>query len=234
MAIILQHNLRPNSSMAEDCNHPDYDFTQRPTVPSPQTYQENLAKIEESRDQNDYERNRKRTGLSKPSILSGLVHTLMLLIPMCFTLDLMHLIFINICELLLSMWRGTMTCESTDSKTSWDWIVLTGEAWIAHGKLVAAATQYFPSSFHRPPRNPAEKISSGYKATEYFLYVFGLGPGPLSWSFTQEILATFLQACAWCTNIDSKVYQGDPTPRSAFIHHPVCSGVRAHVLSTPS
>ncbi|EDR01214.1 uncharacterized protein LACBIDRAFT_312312 [Laccaria bicolor S238N-H82] len=36
---------------------------------------------------------------------------------------------------------------------------------------------YFPSSFHRPPRNPAEKINSGYKATEYFHYLFGLSPG---------------------------------------------------------
>jgi hypothetical protein len=53
---------------------------------------------------------------------------------------------------------------------------LTGDTWQEHGKLVGAATVYFPSSFHRAPRNPAEKISSGYKATEYFLYIFGLGP----------------------------------------------------------
>ncbi|KAJ6576383.1 hypothetical protein B0H10DRAFT_2236364 [Mycena sp. CBHHK59/15] len=31
-------------------------------------------------------------------------------------------------------------------------------------------------SFDRPPRNPAEKISSGYKAWEFLLYFFGLGP----------------------------------------------------------
>ncbi len=43
-------------------------------------------------------------------------------------------------------------------------------------KLVAATTHYFPSLFHCPPRNPAKKISSGYKATEYYLYLFGLGP----------------------------------------------------------
>ena len=65
----------------------------------------------------------------------------------------------------------------TDSKLTWDWATLTGDTWIQHGKLVAAATQYFPPSFHRPPRNPAEKISSGYKATEWYLYIFGLGPG---------------------------------------------------------
>ncbi|KAJ8089822.1 hypothetical protein PM082_018398 [Marasmius tenuissimus] len=40
---------------------------------------------------------------------------------------------------------------------------------------VAAATPFIPISFDRPPRDPAEKISSGYKAWE-FLYFFGLGP----------------------------------------------------------
>ena len=78
----------------------------------------------------------------------------------------MHLIM-NLAELLISHWRGTMPFDrTTDSKLTWDWATLTGDTWIQHGKLVAAATQYFPSSFHRPPRNPAEKISSGYKATE--------------------------------------------------------------------
>ena len=36
---------------------------------------------------------------------------------------------------------------------------------------------FFPSSFGRPPRNPAEKLSSGYKAWELLLYIYGLGPG---------------------------------------------------------
>lgn len=44
------------------------------------------------------------------------------------------------------------------------------------GKLVAQTTPYIPGSFDRPPRNPAEKISSGYKAWEFLLYFFGLGP----------------------------------------------------------
>ena len=89
----------------------------------------------------------------------------------------MHLIM-NLSELLISHWRGTIPFDRmTDSKLTWDWATLTGDTWIQHGKLVATATQYFPSSFHHPPRNPAEKISSGYKATEWYLYIFGLGPG---------------------------------------------------------
>ena len=38
-------------------------------------------------------------------------------------------------------------------------------------------TPYLPGSFDRTPRNPAEKINSGYKAWEYLMYIFGLGPG---------------------------------------------------------
>ncbi|KAF8154953.1 hypothetical protein B0H34DRAFT_660517 [Crassisporium funariophilum] len=89
----------------------------------------------------------------------------------------MHLFGMNMGELLIPVWRGTFKCESTDDKATWDWATLVGDTWQSHGKLVAAATKYFPSFFHRPPRNPAEKISSGYKATEYYLYLFGLGPG---------------------------------------------------------
>lgn len=169
-------HLCPNHSTAEDSNYPDYDFSSLPLLPSPETYKQNISLLVSSRDQQDYEHNRKLTGLSKPSILSGLVESMMLSLPKTSTLDLMHAGFINIQELLIPLWRGTLKCELTDSKELWDWAVLTGPTWITHGKQVAAATPYFPSSFHRPPRNPAEKISSGYKATEYFLYVFGLGP----------------------------------------------------------
>jgi hypothetical protein len=60
---------------------------------------------------------------------------------------------------------------------AWDWAVLQGEIWKKHGQAVAAATPYLPGSFDRPPHNPAEKINSGYKAWEFLMYVFGLGPG---------------------------------------------------------
>ncbi|KAF8183845.1 hypothetical protein K438DRAFT_1974872 [Mycena galopus ATCC 62051] len=66
-----------------------------------------------------------------------------------------------------------------DSRTAWDWVVLTGETWERHGKAVANCTKWIPGSFDRPLRNPAEKISSGYKAWEFMLYFFGLGPALL-------------------------------------------------------
>jgi hypothetical protein len=55
--------------------------------------------------------------------------------------------------------------------------VLTGETWVEHGKVVAAATPYLPGLFDCPPRDPALKISSGYKAWEFLMYLYGLSPG---------------------------------------------------------
>ena len=169
-------HLRPNNYTVRDCNHHDIDIRNLST-PSSITYQQDILKVVSSLDQNHYQTIRKETGISKPTILSGLVNDLMVPVPCCFPLDLMHLIFINLGELLIPLWRGTMKCDVTDDLSSWDWATLTGDAWQAHGKVVADATPFFPLSFHRPPRNPAEKISSGYKATEYFHYLFGLGPG---------------------------------------------------------
>jgi hypothetical protein len=54
---------------------------------------------------------------------------------------------------------------------------LTGETWVEHGKTVATATPYLPGSFDHLPQNPALKISSGYKAWEFLMYLYGLGPG---------------------------------------------------------
>ena len=89
----------------------------------------------------------------------------------------MHLVSLNLTDLIVSLWRGTIDCDLSDDRASWDWAVLKGDTWKLHGKCVADATPYLPGSFDRPPRNPAEKISSGYKAWEFLLYIFALGPG---------------------------------------------------------
>src|SRR5882762_10470684 len=90
-------------------------------------------------------------------------------IPNCFPLDLMHLVSLNIPDLLLSLWRGTLYHEKNDDKSTWDWAVLRGDIWKDHGKVVASTTPQLPGSFDRPPRNPAEKMSSGYKAWKFLL-----------------------------------------------------------------
>ena len=58
----------------------------------------------------------------------------------------------------------------------WDWVVLKGGIWKAHGKDVANTAPWFPRSFDHIPHNPAEKLSSGYKAWEPLVYFYGLGP----------------------------------------------------------
>lgn len=170
-------HLCPSKNTIEDCNHPDVDLRTLTRL-SPEQYQEQLSIVVNSLDQNEYEKNRKETGISKPSILSGLVSDYTFPIPSCFTIDIMHLFCLNIGDLLVQLWRGELKIDlEADKKTDWTWATLVGDVWTQHGQLVAAATPYFPSSFHRPPRNPAEKINSGYKASKFFLYLFGLGPG---------------------------------------------------------
>ena len=89
--------------------------------------------------------------------------------------DIMHLI-LNFANLLMNLWRGKFDCSSTDSRTSWTWVVLQGDIWKTHGQDVANCTPYLPGSFDRPPQNPAEKINNGYKVWEFLLYIFRLGP----------------------------------------------------------
>jgi hypothetical protein len=134
-------HLRPNGINADDCNHADYNFRGVPQNPSVETYQANIAKVVASINQADYEKNRKTTGLSKPSIISGLSLSKTLSVPHCFTVDLMHLLTLNLGELFIPLWRGELKCENTEDKNSWDWVVLTGDAWVKHGKLVAATAQ---------------------------------------------------------------------------------------------
>ncbi|KDQ57311.1 hypothetical protein JAAARDRAFT_178964 [Jaapia argillacea MUCL 33604] len=91
----------------------------------------------------------------------------------------MHLIALNLTDLLLALWRGTLDCGRTDDRESWDWAVLKDEVWREHGEDVAGTTSYLPGCLQNPPRNPAEKMTSGYKAHEFLTYVFGLGPALL-------------------------------------------------------
>ncbi|SRR6266702_3127703 len=95
-------HLKPNNYTVWDCNHPNIDICNLGTLSSAD-YQQKLFKVISLTDQNDYERNHKETGISKPSVLSGLVEDLMFPLPRCFALDLMHL-FLNLGELFIPLW----------------------------------------------------------------------------------------------------------------------------------
>lgn len=167
--------LKPESADATS-NHPDV----QPAEYAHKTffnYENQLKYVTESPNKTQYKNRRLETGIVKPGIFLGLqpehTHT----IPRCFGYDIMHLISLNIPELLLSLWRGTIETSDRDDRISWDFAVLQGPVWKNHGTDVASMTPYLPGSFDRPPRNPAEKINSGYKAWEYLMYIYGLGPG---------------------------------------------------------
>ena len=89
----------------------------------------------------------------------------------------MHQPLINLTALLLDLWCARPGTRDFDRTTVWPWAVLRGDVWMRHGQSVAQAAKYLPTSFGRVPRNPQEKISSGYKAWELLYYIYGEGPG---------------------------------------------------------
>jgi hypothetical protein len=168
--------LKPHNYAVSGCDHDDVEIPAIPQSTS-ERYLENLEYLRQSPNQTQYKARRLETGISKPTIFSGLPPQRVLGIPGCFGSDIMHLTALNIPDLLISLWCGTMNCEKTDNKDTWTWATLQGNVWKEHGQQVADATPYLPGSFDRPPRNPVEKINSGYKAWEHLMYIYGLGPG---------------------------------------------------------
>jgi len=87
-------------------------------------------------------------------------------------MDLMHLISINIPQHLIHIWRNTTEAKFLYTGEKPDFIVLDQERiWRSHGELVTSTHQYLPASIDRPPRNPAEKINTRYKACEFLMYM---------------------------------------------------------------
>ena len=160
-----------------DYHHPDIDVA---TISSPNVneYLTNLRNVLQATTMTAFKELRLETGISCPSICLGLQAGLMLPVPSCFPIDLMHLCSINIPQLMIDIWRNKIEPKvDITAPTKPDFIVLdTSDVWKAHGALVASARPYLPSSFDRAPRDPALKINSGYKACEFQLYFWVLGP----------------------------------------------------------
>lgn len=170
--------LKPVDYDINGCLHEDVDFKDIPEA-SCDRYHHNLRHLVSSRNEAQYRLRRLETGISKPSIFSGLDARFTLGLPKSAGSDIMHLGALNLSDLMISLWRGTIDCTQPDDKDTWTWLVLKGDIWQSHGKSVADALYFLPSSFERPPRNIAEKLTSGYKAWEFLLYLYGLGPGLL-------------------------------------------------------
>jgi hypothetical protein len=159
-------------------------------------YEHNLEHVIRCTTNAEYELVRLETGISKPSIFCGFDSNRILLVPLCFSSDIMHIAAINTGDLLIPLWRGSFRVETTDNKSTWAWAVLKKEIWKAHDTLIADATPYLPGSFNHPPHNPTEKISSGYKAWEWLLYLDGMAPATLYCIFPEPYWSNFCHL-AW-------------------------------------
>jgi len=173
--------LKPTNFSVKGCDHGDVDLnallSAHTTKASKAKYDKDLAFLIQAPNKKQYEKRCLETGLVGPSIFSGLPAKHTLSVPALFVLDIMHLPNLFIPDLFIPLWHGTFDCNKTDDRWNWTWAALADPAvWKAHGQRVADATPYIPGSFDRPPCNPAEKISSGYKAWEHLLHFFGLGP----------------------------------------------------------
>ena len=155
-------------------SHPDIDVNDVPD-PDPATYWEDLKTLISSAHETQLGQIRRDTGIGKPSIFHGIPRILDL--PTCFGGDLMHQPVINMAALFLDLWCARPDARDFDRSSVWPWAVLVGDTWKKHGAVVAKAARYLPTSFGRVPRNPQEKVSSGYKAQEFLYYLYGLGPG---------------------------------------------------------
>ncbi|KAH8799267.1 hypothetical protein DL96DRAFT_1780888 [Flagelloscypha sp. PMI_526] len=173
---------KPDEYSVAGCDHPDVDLygllQNHTSSAAAYRYQQSLETVVNSRNKTTYEVNRRENGIVKPTLLSGLDQNHTLPIPSMFAPDIMHLPNLNIPDLFFPLWRGqSKILDSQDDVKTWHWACFIDPSiWDAHGKDVEACGDYMPGSFDRKPRNPAEKLTSGYKAWEFLLYFYGLGP----------------------------------------------------------
>jgi hypothetical protein len=154
---------KPHNYSVAGCDHDDYSY-EKPPPCSLEEFQQLLRFLMASPNETQYKKRHLESGICKPSLILGLNPQHKTPLPLCFGPDIMHLFSLNIPDLFIPLWQGTFDCDKTDDRITWTWAVLKGAVWEAHGQDVAAATPYQPGSFDCPPCNPAEKISSGYKA----------------------------------------------------------------------
>ncbi len=171
--------LNPSGPMPHNSSHPDIDLTNQSPYFSQSVYNQNATNLL-SVSVRDFESNHKIAGLTKPSIFNGL-HIPALGAPGAFPLDIMHLFALNIPDLLSRLWQGTLRYDkkSSDTHSDWPWKVLIGDQWKKHGDKVVSFRPYLPYTYECPPRNPAEKLNSRYKAAEWNTYFWGYLPALL-------------------------------------------------------
>ena len=115
--------LKPLSYDNISCDHGDVDIYGMSTA-SPAHYFGNLCKLLPCPNDAQFKEMHKKTGLCKPSLFVGLSQRHSAGLPGCLAIDHMHIITINLPDLLLGLWWGTLDCDKNDSRGLWDWVVL--------------------------------------------------------------------------------------------------------------
>ena len=167
--------LKPRDHCTQGSDHPDINVFKLPPGGCAE-YADHLQTIISVPNQTQWDKQKTKTGLTKPPLILALSPSRSLGVPLCMTTDIMHLAG-NISNLLVSLWRGTIDHAADDDPADWPWVVLSDEdVWRAHGKAVEHAGHHLPSLYDRKPCNIAEKINTQYKTWEFQLYIFGLAP----------------------------------------------------------
>jgi hypothetical protein len=182
--------LKPLNYNVQGCGHDDLHPADTPTGTSA-GYVQKLRTVMAANSRAQYETCRLNTGIVGPSILLGLETRHILGIPECFSSEIMHFSGANMASLFTDLWCGLLLCSPTDDNSTWDWAVLVDDTWKEHGRAVAACRPYLPGSFDNPPRNPAEKINTHYKAREFITWLFGLAPALLYGTLPEKYWKNF-------------------------------------------
>jgi hypothetical protein len=168
--------------MERGSDHPDVNPADiADWVPSQQEYLKSLSKVLRAHNKAQYEAARLETGLTKPCILLGLPEDHTFGVPGVFGSDFMHLPALNVPDLLYPVWRAESDmhyAQDFQDRSEWPWAqsLQLEPSWQEYGPKTAASQPYFPGWYDRFPRDPEEKMSSGYKAWEYMILLYGLGP----------------------------------------------------------
>jgi hypothetical protein len=127
--------LKPCNYRVLGCDHPDVDPSSI-EYGSADDYVQILAYLLHSHNPTDYKKQWKETGISRPSLISGLARKHCLTITSTLAGDCMHVPTLNLGNLLPALWRGEFQCTSTDNVREWEWAVLHGDIWKDHGEAV--------------------------------------------------------------------------------------------------
>jgi len=118
--------LKPSNYDVKGSSHPDVDIMILQEA-SCEQYEKNLSVLVASPNESQYHVRCLETGISKPSVFSGIGSSSTLGLPRSAGLDIMHLGALNISDLMIGLWQGTIDCTRPDDRATWDWAILQGE-----------------------------------------------------------------------------------------------------------